>query len=117
MKLGIDLGTAFRRMYDRTRISTIYDIANKMALIGEQGVNVVKVFENIEKDSENIPDVWKTAIQNTKEKLDEFRKSITDEEYEEFEKREGKSLICLFFLFTIFAVLYIVYSKDFTILY
>ena len=48
MKLGIDLGTAFRRMYDRTRISTIYDIANKMALIGEQGVNIVKVFENIE---------------------------------------------------------------------
>lgn len=50
LRLGIDLGTAFRRMYDRTRISTIYDIANKMALIGEQGVNVVKVFENIEKD-------------------------------------------------------------------
>lgn len=50
LRLGIDLGTAFRRMYDRTKISTIYDIANKMALIGEQGVNVVKVFENIEKD-------------------------------------------------------------------
>lgn len=50
LRLGIDLGTAFRRMYDRTRISTIYDIANKMALIGEQGVNVVKVFENIERD-------------------------------------------------------------------
>ena len=50
IRLGIDLGSAFRRMYDRTKISTIYDIANKMALIGEQGVNVVKVFENIEKD-------------------------------------------------------------------
>lgn len=50
MKLGIDLGTAFRRMYDRTKIKTIYDIANKMALIGEQGVNAVKVFENIERD-------------------------------------------------------------------
>ena len=50
LKLGIDLGTAFRRVYDRTKIRTIYDIANKMALIGEQGVNIVKVFENIEKD-------------------------------------------------------------------
>lgn len=50
MKLGIDLGTAFRRMYDRTKIRTIYDISNKIALIGEQGVNAVKVFENIEKD-------------------------------------------------------------------
>lgn len=50
MKLGIDLGTAFKRMYDRTKIRTIYDIANKMALIGEQGVNAVKVFENIERD-------------------------------------------------------------------
>lgn len=50
LTLGIDLGTAFRRMYDRTKIGTIYDIANKMALIGEQGVNVVKVFENIERD-------------------------------------------------------------------
>ena len=50
LRLGIDLSDSFRRMYNRTKISTIYDIANKMALIGEQGVNVVKVFENIEKD-------------------------------------------------------------------
>lgn len=50
LRLGIDLSDSFRRMYNRTRIGTVYDIANKMALIGEQGVKVVKVFENIEKD-------------------------------------------------------------------
>lgn len=49
IKIGLSVADAFMRMYDRTKIKLVKEIAQSLLLVNKVGVSSVLVFENLEK--------------------------------------------------------------------
>lgn len=49
MKVGLSISEAFKRMYERTNLSIILDIANILSLTNKTSVNMIQALDTIEK--------------------------------------------------------------------
>ncbi len=49
IKVGLTISEAFKRMYYRTKIPVILDISNLLSLTNKTSINIISVFEKIEK--------------------------------------------------------------------
>lgn len=49
IKLGIDISEAFYRMYNRVRLESVLYISRMLSLVSKSGVNIIEVFDAIEK--------------------------------------------------------------------